>query len=514
MIFLYGPPGSGKSTVGRIIAQSLGLPFWDLDQEIERQAGLSIPDIFSKEGETEFRARETTALRAALSREDGIVALGGGALLMAENRALVEAGGTVFCLSADLQSLLERLSIEAEPRPLLAGDRSSSLNALLVKRRQHYASFAEQIDTISKTPQQVAWQVQINLGRFRIRSMGVGYDVCAAPGNLEQVGMRLRRLGLSEKAVVVSDTNIAPIYASRVQDILNKDGIDSQLIVIPAGEVHKTLHTVSVLWEEFLKAGLDRGSTVVALGGGVVGDLAGFAASVFLRGINWVILPTTLLAMVDSSLGGKTGTDLPQGKNLVGAFHPPRLVLADPSALATLPEVELRSGLAEVVKHGVIGDPALFESCQNGWNSVKSDWVDIVRRAMAVKVQIIEEDPFEKSWRAALNLGHTVGHAVEQASGYRLRHGEAVAIGMVAEARLSERLKLAEKGLAETIAATFQGLGLPTKIPPELTRESIERAMKVDKKRAGGSVRFALPVRVGEVRVGIEIGDFSLEMSE
>ena len=514
MIFLYGPPGSGKSTIGRIIGQSLELPFLDLDGEIERQAGLSIPEIFSKEGEPGFRARESAALQAALASEDGVVALGGGALMKAENRSLVEACGTVFCLSADPQSLLERLSVEAEPRPLLAGDLASSLNALLVKRRQHYASFAEQIDTRSKTPQQTAWQVRVSMGRFRVSGMGTGYDVYATPGSLEQVGLRLKQLGLSGKAVVVSDTNIAPIYAAHVQDTLRIADINSQLVVIPAGEANKTMHTVSVLWETFLKAGLERGSTVVALGGGVVGDLAGFAAAVFLRGVNWVILPTTLLAMVDSSLGGKTGADLPQGKNLVGAFHPPRLVLADPLTLATLSEVELRSGLAEVVKHGVIGDPALFESCQKGWKSVQSDWVDMVRRAMAVKVQVIQEDPFEKGRRAALNLGHTVGHAVEQASGYRLRHGEAVAIGMVAEARLSERLRLAETGLAETIAETLHGLGLPTEIPTGLNRELIERAMQVDKKRAGGSVRFALPVRVGEVRVGIEIGDLRLEMSE
>ena len=514
MIFLYGPPGSGKSTIGRIVAQNLELPFFDLDGEIERQAGLSIPEIFSNEGETGFRARESAALQAALTREDGVVALGGGALLKTENRSLVEACGTVFCLSADLQSLLDRLSVEPEPRPLLEGDLASSLNVLLAKRRQHYASFSEQIDTRSKNPQQIAWQVQVNLGRFRVGGMGTGYNVYATPGCLEQVGVCLKQLGLSGNAVIVSDTNIAPIYAAPVQNALRIAGINSHLVLIPAGEVHKTMHTVSVLWENFLKAGLERGSTVVALGGGVVGDLAGFAAAVFLRGVNWVILPTTLLSMVDSSLGGKTGTDLPQGKNLVGAFYPPRLVLADPLALATLPEVELRSGLAEVVKHGVIGDPALFESCQKGWKSVQTDWVDIVRRAMAVKVQVIEEDPFEKGRRAALNLGHTVGHAIEQASGYRLRHGEAVAIGMVAEARLSERLRLAETGLAETIAATIHGLGLPTEIPPGLNRELIERAMKVDKKRAGGSVRFALPVRVGEVRVGIEIGDLRLEMSE
>ncbi len=514
MIFLYGPPGSGKSTVGRIIAQSLELPFVDLDEEIERHAGLSIPEIFSNEGEAEFRARESNTLLAAISREEGVVALGGGALLKAENRSQVEACGTVFCLSADPQSLLKRLSVEAENRPLLAGDRASSLSSLLSKRRQHYASFTEQIDTTSKTPQQISWQVRVNLGRFRVSGMGTGYDVYATPGSLEQVGPRLKQLGLSGKAVIVSDTNIAPLYGAHVQDALRLAGINSQLVLIPAGEVHKTMETVTVLWEDFLQAGLERGSTVVALGGGVVGDLAGFAAAVFLRGMNWVILPTTLLAMVDSSLGGKTGADLPQGKNLVGAFHPPRLVVADPLTLATLPEVELRSGLAEVVKHAVIGDPALFESCQMGWKSVRSDWVDIVRRAMAVKVRVIEEDPFEKGPRAALNLGHTVGHAVEQASGYRLRHGEAVAIGMVAEARLSERLKLAEKGLAETIAATIHGLGLPTEIPAGLDRESIERAMQVDKKRAGGSVRFALPIRVGEVRVGIEIGDLRLEMSE
>jgi shikimate kinase/3-dehydroquinate synthase len=239
----------------------------------------------------------------------------------------------------------------------------------------------------------------------------------------------------------------------------------------------------------------------------VVGDLAGFAASVFLRGINWIVLPTTLLSMVDSSLGGKTGFDLPMGKNLVGSFYPPRLVLADLMTLETLPEVELRNGLAEVVKHGVIGDPQLFETCQKGWNVVQSKWIDIVHRAMAVKVRVIQEDPFEKGPRAALNLGHTIGHALEKASNYQVRHGEAVAIGMVAEARLAERIGLAERGLSEIIAYTLIGLGLPTEIPLHLDTELIETAMQLDKKRAEGVVRFALPVRIGEVKVGVEVGD-------
>jgi 3-dehydroquinate synthetase len=214
--------------------------------------------------------------------------------------------------------------------------------------------------------------------------------------------------------------------------------------------------------------------------------------------------------MVDASLGGKTGVDLPEGKNLIGAFHPPALVLADPNTLATLPEAELRSGLAEVVKHGIISDPGLFELCAAGYESVRSDLAGIVRRAMAVKVAVIETDPYERGIRAALNLGHTVGHAVELVSGFRLRHGEAIAIGTVVEARLAERLGKAQAGLSEQIAVTFAGLGLPTGIPPELAREAIIEAMKVDKKKASGVVRFALPVAIGKVEVGVAVEDLSL----
>jgi 3-dehydroquinate synthase len=247
----------------------------------------------------------------------------------------------------------------------------------------------------------------------------------------------------------------------------------------------------------------------VALGGGVVGDLAGFAAASYKRGVPWVAAPTTLLAMADSSLGGKTGIDLRQGKNLVGAFHAPRLVLSDPNTLDTLPEEELRAGLAEVVKAGIIGDPALFNKCSEGWAAVQSDWDEVVRRAMAVKIQVIEADPFEHGRRAALNLGHTVGHAVELAANFAMKHGQAVAIGMVVEAHLAERVGLAEKGLAEEIAGVLRGLGLPTEVPAGLDKRAILEGMQVDKKRAGGKVRFALPVRVGEVRVGVEVEHLS-----
>jgi 3-dehydroquinate synthase len=251
---------------------------------------------------------------------------------------------------------------------------------------------------------------------------------------------------------------------------------------------------------------MDRRSTVIALGGGVIGDLAGFAASTYMRGVNWVCVPTTLLAMVDASLGGKTGFDLPQGKNLIGSFYPPKLVLADPLVIDTLPEAEFVSGLAEIVKHGIISDPGLFAACARGIECVRTDLEQIVRQAMAVKIRIIEEDPYEKGIRAALNLGHTVGHAVELVSGFRLRHGEAIAIGMVVEARLAERLAVADKGLSDRIGEVLASLGLPVQIPDDLPRQEIIAAMRVDKKKSHQMVRFALPVEIGKVEL-VEVSD-------
>ena len=220
-----------------------------------------------------------------------------------------------------------------------------------------------------------------------------------------------------------------------------------------------------------------------------------------MRGVNWVCVPTTLLSMVDASLGGKTGFDLPQGKNLIGSFYPPKLVLADPQLLKTLPEAEFISGLAEVVKHGIIADPELFDLCAKGLDCIKNDLEQVVKRAMAVKIKVIEDDPYEKGFRAALNLGHTVGHAVELVSKFELRHGEAIAIGMVAEARFAERIGVAKTGLRDEITDVLTGLGLPVQIPNELPREEILRAMRVDKKKNAASIRFALPVDVGNVEL-------------
>lgn len=529
-IFLYGPPGSGKSTVGKILAKKLELPFTDLDVVIERKIGMPISECMAELGEQVFRDRESAALQDVLGGDDGyIIALGGGALLRDENRALAEAAGTVVCLHAKLETLLARLSADDNQRPLLAGSLEQKLPALLEKRGEHYRSFPLRFDSSHADPAQIAWQIQVALGRFRVGGMGAAYDViveqggitpplrnaagtnpAVVQGGLDKLGELLRERNLSGPVALVADSNVGALYAERAVTSLRQAGYETQLITFPAGESAKTLESIQEMWRGFLQAGLDRKSTVVALGGGVTGDMAGFAASTFMRGVAWVGVPTSLLAMVDASLGGKTGIDVPEGKNLIGAFHSPSLVLADPSLLASLPDAELRSGLAEVVKHGIISDPGLFELCATGCEAVKSDLGGIVRRAMAVKIAVIEADPYERGLRAALNLGHTVGHAVELASGFKLRHGEAIAIGMVVEARLAERLGRAQGGLSEQIAVILAELGLPTQIPPELARGAILQAMKTDKKKASGVVKFALPVAIGKVEVGVAVEDLNL----
>jgi shikimate kinase / 3-dehydroquinate synthase len=494
-LFLYGPPGTGKSTVGKKIAHNLKLPFIDLDRVIETNAGMSIPQIMEQHGETAFRDMETAALLelvghafSVTNSQDKVIALGGGALLRNENRAFAEANGKVLLLMAELPTLLERIQHEPGKRPLLAGDLKNKLTTLLEKRKEHYASFPLQHHVDNKPAEQNAREAQIKLGRHHLSAMGE-YDVIV--GAVGQV----TNLSYSN-SIIVTDENVAKHHLEKIQSLFN-----AKAVIVPAGEKHKNLETVSHLWKAFLENGLDRKSTVIALGGGVIGDMTGFAAATYMRGIDWIGIPTTLLSMVDASVGGKTGFDLPEGKNLIGSFYPPKLVIADPSLLLTLTERELRSGMAEVVKHGIISDPDLFAMCQQGMDWVKANLEEVVKRAMAVKIKVIEEDPYEKGIRAALNLGHTVGHAVELVSKFELRHGEAIAIGTAAEARYAARVGLASQSTVEAIESTLSKLGLPIQIPEGMPREKIIQAMRVDKKKNAKAIRFALPVDIGKVEL-------------
>lgn len=502
-IFLYGPSGTGKSTIGKLLADNLKLPFVDLDAVIETNAGMPIPQIMEKQGEPRFRDLEASALRESVGHAYNvtspgrlqtcplgtIIALGGGALLRDENRQFTEENGKVILLMARLDTLITRLEPDFNKRPLLAGDLQVKLSSLLEKRREHYASFPNQLSVDNKNAEQVVHQLQIMLGCHHLSAMGEYEVYVGQVSSLTNFSM--------QSPIIVTDENVAKHHLEKIRMMLP----DANSIILPAGEGHKNLETISRLWKSFLENGLDRKSTVIAFGGGVIGDMTGFAASTYMRGIQWIAIPTTLLSMVDASIGGKTGFDLPEGKNLVGSFYPPKLVLADPNLLLTLTDRELRSGMAEVVKHGIISDPELFELCKHNMDWVKDNLEAIVKHAMAVKIKVIEEDPYEKGIRAALNLGHTIGHAVELVSKFELRHGEAIAIGTFAEAKYAERIGIARKGLANEIGSVLTELGLPIEIPADMLRGEIINAMRVDKKKNAKVIRFALPAEIGKVEL-------------
>jgi 3-dehydroquinate synthase len=310
---------------------------------------------------------------------------------------------------------------------------------------------------------------------------------------------------------IVTDSHVGPRYDGLIQPA-------QAVITVPAGEAYKTLDTVSSIYDQLLAAGIDRHGVVVGLGGGVVGDMAGFAAATYLRGIDMILAPTTLLSMVDSSIGGKTGVDLPQGKNLVGAFKQPRLVVADIATLATLPAVEFTSGLAEIAKHGLIADPILWQRLMiEEWTHAPAAYAadrllgsslqTLITQAIAVKQTIVQEDPYEEGRRAVLNLGHTFGHAIEQVSGYDVRHGFGVAMGLVAAAHLSASLGHCSPSLPKMIEMVLSRLGLPIHIPHQLDPAALYAAMGSDKKKQDGRLRFVLLHDIGDVFVSADVDE-------
>jgi shikimate kinase / 3-dehydroquinate synthase len=510
-LVITGFMGTGKTRVGSAGARRLGRAFVDMDAEIEARAGKAIWRIFAEDGEAAFRSMEA-ALCEALSAGGGrVIATGGGTLVDATNQARMMHNGTVVCLTCHPDELLRRVRDAGEgDRPLLSvHDPRAEIERLLAERREAYASIPWQIDTSGRSIDEVAAQVTAFGGveTLSIRSPLGEYPVHVGSGLLPYLGSALRAAGIAEgtRIAVVSNPVVEPLYGAQVQAALHAAGFEPVRCTIPDGEQHKTLETVADLYGQFLAAKLDRSGLVVSLGGGVNGDVAGFAAATFMRGVALAQVPTTLLAMVDASVGGKTGVDLPQGKNLVGAFKQPVLVLADPHVLATLPEEEVRSGMAETIKHGILADPALFAELESTAPDVEQPLSDAqLARAVRIKVAIVEEDPLEYGRRAVLNLGHTVGHALERLSNYRLRHGEAVAIGMVAAARLAAELGRADRLLAVRIEALLAAWGLPVHCP-RFDVDAIWAAMAHDKKRRGRSLRWILPHRLGEVEIADDV---------
>jgi 3-dehydroquinate synthase len=339
----------------------------------------------------------------------------------------------------------------------------------------------------------------------RVALGGRSYSIRIGGGLIDGLGPDCARLALGRRCAIVSDTHVAPLLGDRAQRSLAAAGFDPVFITLPAGEKTKSLTHLAACYRQFAAHRLERRSFVVALGGGVVGDLAGFAAATYLRGLDFVQVPTTLLAQVDSSVGGKVGVNLPAGKNLVGAFHQPRLVLCDLDTLATLPPRELRAGLAEVIKYGIICDAALFRRLERDLDALlridPAPLAAVVARCCQIKADVVGQDETETGRRAILNFGHTIGHALEAIAGYgRYLHGEAIAIGQTAAAALSVRLSGFPGADAGRIRRLFDRAGLPTTV--RLAPAQVERllaAMRLDKKVSGGEVRFVLARRIGEV---------------
>lgn len=339
--------------------------------------------------------------------------------------------------------------------------------------------------------------------RERSRVVDAGsYRVLIGAGLRHEFAAHIRDVARAHRYAVVSDSNIAPHYAEALVQSLSPFGATT-MHVVPAGETHKTRDEWARLTDAMLDAGCGRDTTVVALGGGVIGDLAGFVAATFMRGVPVVQCPTSLLAMIDASIGGKTGVDTAAGKNLVGAFHPPAAVLADVETLRTLPEPHRRAGLAEAIKHGVVADAGYLERISADLPALLAGdpavTLDCVTRSVAIKSEVVTSDTHERGRRKILNFGHTLGHAVEQVSGYALLHGEAVAIGMALEARLAERMGIAEPGTSDAIEGIVANAGLPTEVPSSLATDEVLRATKTDKKARSGAVEYALPSRIGEM---------------
>ena len=525
-VVLVGMMGAGKSSVGKRLAQRLGLSFYDADTEIERAAGMSIPEMFEKRGEAEFRQGEQRVIARLLGEGPAVLATGGGAFMNESTRDQIKAQGVSIWLKAEFDVLMRRVRKRSN-RPLLQNpDPEGTLKGLMDKRYPVYAHADLEIQSRDVAHDVIVDEILTALsGHFgsgvpivssqhpshahvRVDLPGRAYDIVIGNNLLEEAGERITALAPGAACAIVSDETVAGLHLTVLNDSLMAAGIRTATVLIPPGERSKSMTELDRVIDGILAAKMERGDLVVALGGGVVGDLAGFAASIMRRGMRFVQVPTSLLAQVDSSVGGKTGVNSAHGKNLIGAFHQPSLVLADVDILDTLSQREFAAGYAEIVKYGLISDAPFFnwlEAHHAGVFAGGPDRVHAIDVSCKAKAAIVMRDEREDGDRALLNLGHTFAHAFERIVAYdgaRLVHGEAVAIGLCCAFRFSNRLGLCSGQDAVRIESHLKKVGLPTRIRDipgwDANSAAILDAMAQDKKVKRGKLTFILARGIGE----------------
>lgn len=523
-IVLVGMMGSGKTSVGRRLAARLGLDFADADAEIETAAGMAVPEIFAKHGEAYFRDGERRVVARLLEERQRVLATGGGAFMAARTRENVAGHGVSVWLKADLDVLLRRVRKRSN-RPLLANvDAEETLKRLIAERYPVYG-LADFTVLSREGPHEAVVEGILSAlekglsGIARLASpaphasvrVGLGdraYDIFIGPGLIDEAGAHIARVAPGAACAIVTDSNVATAHLPALQASLDRAGVRHSTVVVAPGEASKSWGVLARACDEIIAARMERRDVVIALGGGVVGDLAGFAAATIRRGMGFVQIPTSLLAQVDSSVGGKTAINSEHGKNLIGAFYQPSLVLADTGALASLPPREFRAGYAEMVKYGVIDDAAFFAWLERNWRAVFArgpELTEAIAKSCAAKAAVVARDETEQGDRALLNFGHTFGHALESLThfdGARLVHGEGVAIGMACAMRFSAKLGYASPADAERVEAHLREAGLPSRIAAipgwNAGADQILEAMYQDKKVSRGSLTFILAHGVGK----------------
>lgn len=515
-LFLVGMMGSGKTAIGSQLAHLLNVPFYDTDLLIEQLTGKEIARIFQESGEQTFRELETDRLRWLAQKPAGIVATGGGTVIREANRDLMRQNGWMIYLEANPETLWTRIKFDTQ-RPLLkTHDPRQRLRELLQEREPFYLESDWQIATGSLSESEVVKQIASVLAPDTSNPLQIpialggeqDYTVEIAPGLL-RASERLLPFLSSPQIVILTHPILLP-YAETLSAGLQGQGVQVNCITIPPGERHKSLRQAEKLYHRLIGLNADRKTCLIALGGGVIGDLGGFVASTYMRGIPLIQVPTSLLAQVDSSVGGKTGVDLQGGKNLAGTFYQPRHVLIDPEVLLSLPVRQWRNGMAEVLKYGITLDPALWKrlQIQQGFRPTRRnpkrmmDWIPVIGKCVQLKAQVVREDEKDLTGRRAiLNFGHTVGHAIETVLGYRSwLHGEAVAAGMIVEAEIGRRLGVTQDAPVEDLTNTLRRYGLPVRLPV-LPADDLLQAMQRDKKTTGGQLNMVLLRSVGKAEL-------------